>query len=708
MSFPIEKFNNPRRVNASVELTLRNFDGDIEKLFSNGVINTRRLVSNDDGKIRLEVSTDTDQIEQIDFSISYGDEIEIDDDEVKKIYEIFCMEYPLLQRINSFNSYKLKTIIQGQIQQGKSRLGCILLWVFRYYFKYDMVSFVLMNSIHSLNKFIMEDVVNFNQSNVTIKHKYPLAILPISNFDMKNISVDMPFLVAMTNNIQIKKLRDVTMTYKNQFPDNDKFILIVDEADTIIKNVDEITDSSKVGTCYNELKLFASQLIEITATPFACINRKDVLFKTQLIKMESPPLTYRGIHNLTFKLPFTSDECMLLRKGDYNPLMTRIEDMNTTSNNFFEDVPELPYTTVLFNVSSNTNNQKTCAKYIYTQFDDTFIFNSKTNYIQVIRDGISINSPYRYLNELYNHFENEYQMSGIKKRYAIVSGLNASRSISFRPSYDKGLGGLNFFVYVDCESTHCASRIQYFRLCGNFPDWYPSGIVYGSERNEHKLKHELNNIDNMMSSMGNMIGDSRLSIEGLSLIYTGKHDRKNVDDTSLKQKTRLLNTEFSSIEDIKNRLGIADSEIIILTEPIREVQNHWNFENTHESTIQAKIRETLISEFRLTNNHSICFQNNNNGILQMVWSDTRYNELFSLSTRFNSSKSYLTRHVAEIIRDKIYIITWKRNEYLNRDLQWGNETHFEIDKFYVFQTTRNTWRVGSNSRNDITFGILSH
>ena len=648
------------------------------------------------------------------------------DDDIKKIHEEFCTRFPILREIDG-DVQKVKHVIRGLVQQGKSQMTLALIWICFYVYKHTVV-LVVMNMVGSMNKWITQDIPEFNRD--SLLHSYPLVADTVQRFEKQILrshgsnvngnSGRIPVLVAMCNHSQIASLRRCLARFAH---DTTNVSLVIDEGDQAVKNLNDEMDKTKFGPEFTALRKLSHQLTYVSATPFANLNQMDKDgFKCRVLHMDDPPAGYQGFKDFRYLMPFTEDECKKVRDGhDFSPLVPRIKYM------IHQYISSSKYKVILVNASQETMIQDQIARFLAKQFGVfVFVMNSKgggyiPKFFRTKNGSVFVqDTKYKYPNELFDYFEIR-NTSGKQKLYIIVSGQYASRSVPFRPSRGKGTGGLDAMILLPSPTSHAAATHQYTRLCGVYPESDLKKIMFTTESTRRKMIAESINYRKMFDAIGSQpISDARASLEDMELFDVGRggHDRKAVDDTFLYGRHRTSAHVFASIDEIERTLGVRRADFIWMTNPeVRVVELHPNDPvigfvkagiKPGDIKLKGRIRNRIIDVANLSslNGSGARFSK----LLQMVWNETRYYDLHDVTRKFNGNGNYVSKYVAEVMPDgKVRIVEWK-DQFVSSTRLLDDHRLWVKSKVFVNRSTRGKYHVyaTNDDMGDIKFGTLKH
>lgn len=619
---------------------------------------------------------------------------------IQIVFEWLCEKHPELKTFDGTDERRLKRIIYGLVQQGKTKLLLAIVWVLWYVHK-QYVCIILMEMNDSMNQFLTRDVVVFNNhidldgftlniDSVINRHK----ILQMNRFQN---NTDLPIMVGLANASQLRKMNSILGRVLVNKPTH----LVVDEADdAIVKHAHCDLDTSKVGYSYRQLKDKAMGLSYISATTFAVMNEQDAEFEGKAIRMSPPPLGYQGINDFDYSFKFSEDDRKSIKAENYDPLMVAMNHATHRSPLYGKK-----YTSVLVNISPFNDKQEKVALFLKrnnTLIRGVFIYNKNTKNIRkVSMDGASIvPTTFFHLNELYDSFEMDSAERDINNphTYVIVSGHMASRAISFRPSLGNGEGSLDFLMYIPASPAHLAQQIQAVRLCGVYREGDIKKMFMTTNDVEKDLKNELKNYETFLDSTCGDFCDMRQSIEGLSIIHTGKHDRKNVDDTKLVHKKSLCEREFDTEEQLLSFFNIERHNMVYMTEGVIEKIVH-GYEHTRDRVSQNNMRN------KIAECHELRVDNQTNRGHQHAWNEDRHQELQKITTRLDGTGRYIPKYVSACVRENVVsVVIWK-DDFCDCEMRID---HLNREMIYIHHTNRNTLKAFSPKHVDTKIGILSH
>ena len=638
---------------------------------------------------------------------TFGDEVirptndGLTDEDKRRIMEIYaalCLKYPQLPEYIS-TVENTKNVIYGLVQQGKTELLLVIVWVSTYvHMRY--VSVLLMESIGSFNQFFTRDLIGFNP--VDGIQDFPLNVVPVQHIykdfikNGKQALRNLPIMVGLANGAQINKMQMILDNVSLKKP----FHIVVDEADVaVVKNALPEKDKTVVGKSFQSLKKKAVYQTCITATPFGVWNEEDDNFQTLSHQMPPPPPGYQGVEEFDFSVKISVDDEAKIKKGDYSPVVELVRELCENAHKSGET-----YAPGLINISPRDKVHMECAKTIAIanlppNVRGIFILNSKggrSPIRRVLRNGEIVKTDFKTLPDLYNSFEiNSINADPSNPDvFIIIGGHMSGRAVSFRPSKEIGQGSLHWEIYLPAKTSHGALMLQASRLSGVYPEGSTAKMFVTTVETERIMKDELLNYKSFLARLGNNRCDSRKQIEGTRLRDIGKHDRPKVDDTQLDDKATISSHKYDSVDDIKRLLGVGDDKIVMMTCGVTEERTPGFF-NTHDPRLQNVQRQNVKKSHNLGNSN-----------LQMGWSKDRSQSLHNPRLRYNGTGQYLSRFTGEQIEgERVRVVEWKP-EFCDPELRLH---HLREGMVYVYHTTCGKFMFFSHDANhNIKTGFLSH
>lgn len=600
------------------------------------------------------------------------------DDDVDYLEMIATEIYKKYEELRGVDNKKV--IVLGKVQSGKTFFELSVIWLTKFVHKREAV-FLLSNSLNSYSQVKNRDVADFNEwiDKMSTPHntQYHLKIAMLEG-GMCNTSDQLElndFILAIGNPVKMTKVK----SFLDQR--NLNYDLIVDEADTFIKDIEAFQNTTKTGNIYDSLIQTAYNTFEITATPFANLNKKNNLGITMKLPL-SP--NYRGIDEVEF-VPI--DEKLKLRNiGNIGKLVKLTKEcaINALPN------PD-GYTSILINASHTNKLQKLQAIAIKKAIPaySVFVINTDDNKPSI--KGISARGEYtatsfNSIHDLYQHLTEN------KTNNIIVSGFMASRANTYRPLKNVGCGGLSALIFVPTNAQHCAGSIQCMRIFGNYAENYPKISLYTTQKVFDNIKGETENYDTWIAAEHEG-EDTRLNLEeSLNNYVTCKHDRKNVDDTK-NSKVGLSKRDYANWEaafaDIQTRFPGMYTDHKCLTTGRGNLQNvpDMQYEKGLGAKIQNKIRKSMFA--------------NKNDTNQVAWYKERYEELHDIEKHYRENSMYNSRHTTGdlVSLTNIPYITWDERFSLE---------YCDTSKMYWIYTTNNTVRIFLPNKHDVKFSKISH
>ncbi len=571
-------------------------------------------------------------------------------------------EFEELQTINN-----KKVIVLGKVQSGKTKFELSVIWLSKFVHQRQPV-FLLSNSLNSYSQVENRDVTDFNQWIDEISgfenKKYHLKIA-IMEGDCRSDNLEAnDFILAIGNPTRMRKVKEY-LDHMGVIYD-----LVVDEADTFIKDIQEFQKSTKTGNIYDQLVLNAYNAFEITATPFANLNKKENISITMSLP-QSP--NYRGLKDMEF-IPIDEN---LRSKTNIGKLVKLIGEC-------LDKVLPNPdgYTSILVNASHTNKMQKEQAIAIKRKYSSqsVYVINTDENRPSIKEIGIYgeyMSTTFANIHDLYAYFTRN-QINNI-----IVSGFMASRANTYRPLKNIGSGGLSALIFVPTGTQHAAGSIQSMRIFGKYAEDYPKIQLYTTQKVYDNINYETQNYDNWISENLNE-EKTRLSLEGKRCFkISGKHDRKKIDDTKNTNEKKLARVDYATWE-----------------EAYEDVQRLFPGQiNTHRGLTTRSFLTKDVPGMKYEKDMGSKLQNDLkklmglNGTNQVAWYSERYEQLNDIEIHYQKDSNYKSLHTTGdcISITNIPYITWdQRFELDNCDKQtmyWMYTTKGTVRIYLPFKTT---------------------
>lgn len=562
--------------------------------------------------------------------------------------------YPKIEKLSGINS-----IIKGYVQSGKTHFELCMIWRSIYILERFTI-LILGNNINSLLQVQERDIPEFNSwiSNL------------LGNKDTSQhikIGIDNLFLISLSNPSRLKEIQMI-ITDKNFSYD-----LIVDEADTSIKDIEILQHKTKTGFIFDELAANSSTYCQVTATPFANLNKKDHF----AISYKLPkPENYRGINDVKWW------NCKKdLRKSN------NMEDLLKIVSESINTCKKCPsgYKSILVNASQARKIQKLQSQEIKKRFPDIKVYvintdNATSEIKEVDQKGQYIRTFIFSIQQLYALFE-KYKWDNI-----IVSCFKASRANSYRPLRTIGNGGLTGMIYIPTKTSHCSQLIQAMRIFGVYDKSYPIINLWTPANAYFRIKKETINIDILTEATCTEICDTRNTINGIEILVTGRHDRKDIDDTIIEKSYNLFNKEYDSLEDAERYIMFPYNQ--------KRCMNHKpQFINIGVKNI-ASIRRHLRN------------MDNDPNRIRIASNWSYYNKLFDLNFRYIYDKhpSDIIAGTPNKLNHNIPFVRWY-NEYCDKDLNLNNLFY---NCLYWYWTTTGKIRIWMKIYSNTRVGTLRH
>lgn len=599
---------------------------------------------------------------------------------IEKIKKQITDMYPQKERTVPQDD-KVSTIVKGYVQSGKTKYELCQLWLCMFDVKQTSV-LVLSNSLASFNQVIDRDIPDFNMwideiagASVPEFHLIPMVI----NSHVPTVPLkENQFIITLSNPRQLERVQQFLGNIQRPYS------VIVDEADTCVKDIKEVQDMTKTGVIYDDIINGANNAYQVTATPFANLNKIGTNAITYQL---SRPANYRGVENVVYH----KTECLRNKSKAAKLAEVVSECMNTCK--------QCPggYKAVLVNAAQHNAVQEAQARSIKRKnpLYQVYIINTDmSGDIKEMKNGKAQVTKFEYIHQLFKSFE-ETAKTDKTKKYVIVSGQMASRANSYRPLRQDGNGGLSGLIYIPPKTGHCASFIQGMRVFGVYSADYPEIHLYTTEETYKRIQLETLNIDAWIKETSKTICNTREVLETIPTYNTNKHDRKQVDDTKMVQKSTLQIKDFDSWESAfdeiktlypgtyKNHQGLTTWNTMNI--PNMKYSEEGKCPKAQQNAIRASMKQVLSSvEDRI----------------QVAWSNKRYNDLHNAYKHFAPDSNYFCEYIVgdcESTTDIPYV-------------KWDNSiTTTSDDTMYWFYTTKKTVRIYlPNETAKITTGLLSH
>ena len=545
------------------------------------------------------------------------------------IYKALCKEFHWLKDLHR------RVNLYGLVQSGKGRAMMAILWCSIYQWRLRPYYFCL-NMVKSYNQIIMRDIGDFNTWLESLGETE--RTLKINGLRGAGSNRNDPTCITllMNNKYQQQKIHQDTTPY----------MIVGDEGDTLIKHWDSIQDTSTTGRYFHEFETHSKSTWMVTATPMALLNEKGVL--SQSFELPISKL-YRGVE--AFQKHFLTDEEHKSLAKDNTLLVPVVQRVITACN----VEGKWPYSSILINTRHLRNDHKEIARSLQKTGISSYIVNSDgINYYKASGGVEQMNFTNVYA--LYNYFEELYRQDGIYRAHIIIAKRAANRAISFRPQPGKGNGGLIGQILL--PTNNGASRVQELRMCGNYSPNYPTQHLFMSRNDYENLRDEvIYNIPNMVQA-NKIPGESRLQIEGVSVIANGPHDRPNVDDTTLENRHALNKTEFDRLDEgIKfcHQMGFATHAFTMTETKLLQVP----LLDAEKTILQGSPTRSQKDQIRNRVEQILGIQG---GGFNVGWGSDRLENLLRMTWRFDSNNAWApSKYVAAISKDgqSMNITQWK-------------------------------------------------
>lgn len=594
--------------------------------------------------------------------------IEVHEDD--PIYKLLLEKYVFLDQphkaINLF----------GKVQSGKSQAIMAICWCAIYRWKLRPFLFCL-NRSQSYTQLMMRDYQEFNQwlrSNGETDR-----ILYVNGIQGSNGEVNSDphcITLAMNNKYQLRKISEQNMPY----------LIVGDEADTLVTHCDPDQDISVTGPLFHSFRSAAASTWMVTATPFAVLNQKGIFSRT--VELPAKP-TYREFKDFEYhELP--KEEVASLRRNNdcLVPVVRRaIEACSVRGTR--------PYSCVSINTHHKKCDHHDIAHALQRSGIPSFVINGE-GIFHYKQDGTNEKTNHHRVSDLFDYFEDEYKKDGVYRDHVLVGKNMFCRSVTFRPSPGKGDGGLNGMILL--PSNNGSSRVQELRMSGNYSYDYPKNHIFMGEDDYRKTWDELYyNIPTLVKANKTDEIECRLQIEEKPMIFTGKHDRPNTDDTHLDDLHGVMRHDFPTqaelVDFLKKTVKHDDiqsmTEETLTTIPAPEgFRLGMNGASAEARNIVDRIKEIAGI---LPDKHLI-----------MAWNIKtdykRWEDMHDMRTRFKHTPDikFQTEYIAGPSEDgsRINIVKWRPGYFrVNRDDPGlDHERDMRKETAYIFQTIDHTWR----------------
>jgi hypothetical protein len=611
------------------------------------------------------------------------------DAQLDPIYKSLCEEFPWLTQPHR------RANLYGLVQSGKSRAIMAILWCAIYQWRLRPFYFCL-NMVKSYNQILKRDIHDFNRwlaSKEETNRKLVINGLRGSSGDRNDPTC---ITLLMNNKYQQQRINRAS---------THPYLIVGDEGDTLIKHWDFIQDTTATGRFYHELEAQSRSTWMVTATPMALLNEKGVSSQTfELARSKE----YRDIRH--FEKHFLTEEEHESLAKDNTMLVPVVQRVINTCN--VEGIQS--YSSILINTRYLVEDHKQIARTLQNAGIGSYIVNGEgINYYSDTGHVERMNFTNVYA--LYNHFETMHEEDGQYRTHIIIAKRAANRAISFRPEPGKGHGGLIGQLLL--PSQNGASRVQELRMCGNYSHDFPIQHLFMSDKDYQRLHAEVTyNIPNMVEA-NKIFGESRLQIEGVSIIANGPHDRLNVDDTKLANRHPMNKSEFDTFDECFNfcyergfaahAFAMTESELIRVPLTYQEKVLLEQRPRNYQDNIRNRICDSLGIQ---------------GGGFNVGWPHTdRLESLLRMTWRFDSNNAWAaSKYIAMISEDRQYmnIVQWKEGFYepdtangtrprVRQDRTIDFETTFPKKVAFLFLNPNGKWMYFVR-KDDLDIGNLSH
>lgn len=553
-----------------------------------------------------------------------------------------------------------RIMLFGFPQSGKSFIQFVLLWYSSFVLKKNTIH-LLMERTDSLLQNISRDYPSFCKDIKDICDEleitwtdYIFNYLPFPKYAIDtlgklelNPTSHLTVHVAIANVPQLNHIVKLPIEYRQ--------IIVTDEADIFIKEKGKPV-MKKIDVIMHD----AERRYECTATPFSNFNVPEQ-FYDRVIKLEPKP-EYRGYGASSNLL-----ERHVVSDDDLEELTGILGELFAKDTGDYKNV-------TLINMESKNKKQTGIKNKIEAAFPgqvDVYIINS--------------DQSNRYKHPLSKTMDQIANSEGTKP-VVIISGLMASRAVSFRTSIENPKQGiLTGMIYKPSKSANQTTLMQAMRIFGNYKGC-PKIDAYWTADIDFAIQSSFINNNSIIKSIIPKL-ESRECIE--NAIVIGKRKFSSNDDSHLE---KVEAKEFKSRDALVNFLdhnmkrGKYPRNMVI-TGILKNVSvSPFTYSQQDRNQLKDEVR------FNIEKDYPECQDRNfETGRMHVAWSEVRYRELFSIKTRLEHDHYTVAAFTCGNpfkmgSQKKMPCVVWK-NEY--QDIKKWNDPNV----VYVFPTTRNTWKV---------------
>lgn len=590
-------------------------------------------------------------------------------DRLKEIETWLHARYPELNNMD----FETNALIYGRVQQGKTGLILANIWIAQNIEKIRCV-LGLANMTGSYNQVLGKNAIEFNHE---LRRRFG------DGYGLKMVGMR-DGVIAPADHTLVFMMNPSQLRRAVELLNGEKYIFFMDEADIAVKGVDESSDASKTGPLCNKLMDDAMSIVQITATPVACMNQSTTR-QQKTIRM-TPRADYRSIRETEWKMvdPTIADA---IRKGSIRETLDLVQEIVQA---------RLPlvigngrrYMSILINATTTMAKQAITAKALARtgRYGGVYVMNSDGNCLikRAMRNRL-VPTGMNSISLLYDEFEAEARRFPERSNvYIIIGHQTASRAISFRPTTARnGTGGLHAMILLPSLISHCAQLIQYMRIFGNYAADYPRILCATTDDVYRRLDAEIHHNLEVLAEKTAEMGDSRKLIEGSVMIDTRRHDRPAVDDTVLLNKRFIHHQDFDSMETLLECLPADLAHLPrrwMTDKEVKRIETPADFHYTHVRTKQM--------EFLQQFHHQIGVRR-----IHIAWDDPRYEDLHNIRRRFGKQrKNYLGDAIVGdgVNADHLYSVRWKP-EFCSDELTIDDHD-FWSSAVFLFRTSRGKYR----------------
>ena len=554
-----------------------------------------------------------------------------------------------------------RIMLFGFPQSGKSFVQFVLLWYSAFVLKKNTIH-LLMERTDSLLQNISRDYPSFCTDVKDICDEleipwtdYIFNYLPFPKYAINtleklelNPTSHLTVHVANANVPQLNHIVKLPIEYRQ--------IVVTDEADIFIKEKGKPV-MNKIDVIMHD----AEKRYECTATPFSNFNIPEQ-FYDRVIKLEPKP-EYRG-----YNASSTLLERHVVSDDDLEELTGILGELFAKDTGDYKNV-------TLINMESKNKKQTSIKNKIEAAFPgqvDVYIINS--------------DQSNRYKHPL-SKTMNEIANSEGTKPVVIISGLMASRAVSFRTSIENPKQGiLTGMIYKPSKSANQTTLMQAMRIFGNYKGC-PKIDAYWTADVDSAIQSSFINNNSIIKTIKPNL-ESRKCIE--NAIVIGKRKFSSNDDSHIeKVEAKEFKTRDALVNFLTHNMkrGKYPTDMVITGILKNVTVSPFTYGGQQNRTqLKDEVR------FNLEKDYPECQDRNfETGRMHVAWSEVRYRELFSIKTRLEHDHYTVAAFTCGNpfktgLQKKMPVVIWK-NEY--QDIKKWNDPNV----VYVFPTTQNTWKV---------------